>query len=265
MTLAIQSRDYWDKSVDGYVAVAEPFTALFCADAVVLAEITPGVTLLDVATGPGALALAAEEKGAVVTAIDFSQAMIDRLRERARGRRIDARQMDGQVLEFPAASFERACSVFGVPLFPDWRAGLTELARVLRPGGIAVIATASTPIGFGPNMVVAEARSVLFPGTPITIGVDGMVALSAPDRLDSAIRAAGFSSVEIHERKHDFDFDVAIFAEDNELLAANTVLADLAPTDRARVVALARAIAGEQRCGDRLRRECTALMAVARR
>jgi SAM-dependent methyltransferase len=264
MSLAVQSRDYWEESVDGYAAVAEPFTALFCADAVALAEITPGVTLLDVATGPGALALAAEEKGAIVTAIDFSQAMIDRLSERAVGRRIVARRMDGQALELSDASFDRACSVFGVPLFPDWRAGLAEMARVLRPGGIAVVAAASTPVGFGPNMVVAEARSVLFPGMPVTIG-EGMTGLSDPERLRSALRDAGFASVEVHERTHDFDFDLAIFAEGNAMLNANPLLADLEPADRDRLVKLARSMAEEQRVGDRLRRECTALIAVARR
>lgn len=265
MTLEIQTQEYWDGSVDGYVAVAEPFTALFCADAVALAEITPGVTLLDVATGPGALAFAAEEKGAAVTAIDFSQAMIDHLSERAAGRQIVARRMDGQALDLPDASFDRACSVFGVPLFPDWRAGLAEIARALRPEGIAVIAVASTPVGFGPNMVVAEARSALFPGSPVTIGVDGMTGLSDPGLLRNELRKTGFASVEIHERRHDFDFDVAIFAEDNAMLNANPVLADLAPADRDRVIALARSMADDQRHGDRLRRECTALIAVARR
>src|SRR5215218_7597822 len=37
----------------------------------------PGVRLLDVATGPGYVAAAAVQKGAVVTGIDFSSAMVE--------------------------------------------------------------------------------------------------------------------------------------------------------------------------------------------
>lgn len=265
MASTIQGRDYWEAEVDGYVAMAEPFTGLFCADAVALAEIGPGMALLDVATGPGALALAAEDAGALVTAIDFSQAMIERLTERAAGRRIAARRMDGQALDLPDAAFDRACSVFGVPLFPDWRAGLAEMARVVRPGGVAVVATASTAVGFGPNMVLAEARAALFPGAPVTIGVDGMTALSDPERLRTAMRGAGFAAAEIHERTHEFDFPVAIFTEGGAMLAANPVLGGLTFTDRDRVIARARSVGAERSDAGRMRLECTALMAVARR
>lgn len=265
MASTMQGRDYWEANVDGYVAMAEPFTGLFCADAVGLAEIGPGMALLDVATGPGALALAAEEAGALVTAIDFSQAMIERLTARAAGRRIVARRMDGQALDLPDAAFDRACSVFGVPLFPDWRAGLAEMARVVRPGGIAVVATASTAVGFGPNMVLAEARAALFPGAPVTIGVDGMTALSDSERLGAAMRDAGFAAVEIHERTHAFDFPVAIFTEGGAMLDANLVLDGLATADRERVVARARSIAEALSDDGRMRLECTALIAVARR
>jgi len=118
MSAPIQTAAFWDQSADGYIASAEPFTAQFCVDAMELAAIEPGMTLLDVATGPGALALAAARAGAVVTAIDFSETMVDRLRGRVGDLPVDAQCMDGQALALADASFDRACSVFGVPLFP---------------------------------------------------------------------------------------------------------------------------------------------------
>ena len=42
--------------------------------------------------------------------------------------------MDGEALDFPAASFDAALSVFGVILFPDAARGLAEMRRVVRPG-----------------------------------------------------------------------------------------------------------------------------------
>ncbi|RYY28755.1 MAG: methyltransferase domain-containing protein [Sphingomonadales bacterium] len=88
----IQTTAYWDQAADGYIAGAEPFTGLFCRDAVALADVLVVMTLLDIATGPGALAVAAAEVGARVTAIDFSQTMLERVTARsddpaARGRR----------------------------------------------------------------------------------------------------------------------------------------------------------------------------------
>ncbi len=47
---------------------------------------------------------------------------------------VDARVMDGQALALPDAGFDAVFSIFGVILFPDWRKGLAEMARVTRPG-----------------------------------------------------------------------------------------------------------------------------------
>src|SRR3546814_17887435 len=52
--------------------------------------------------------------------------------------------MGGQALDLPDAGFDRACSVFGISLFPDWHAKLRELARVLKPGGRWVAAVAES-------------------------------------------------------------------------------------------------------------------------
>ena len=64
MAQPIQTAAYWDETADAYIVGAEPFTAQFCRDAVALAEIETGMSLLDIATGPGALALAAAAEGA---------------------------------------------------------------------------------------------------------------------------------------------------------------------------------------------------------
>jgi SAM-dependent methyltransferase len=45
--------------------------------------------------------------------------------------------MDGQALDLPDAAFDAVFSIFGVIMFPDWRKGLAEMARVTRPGGTA--------------------------------------------------------------------------------------------------------------------------------
>ena len=237
MAAPIQTSDYWDGSADTYILSAEPFTAQFCEDAVTLAQVATGMRLLDVATGPGALALAAARAGAIVTAIDFSQAMIDRLSMRIGNLPITAAAMDGQALDLPDAHFDRACCVFGIPLFPDWRAGLRELARVLHPGGRTVVAVADNPHGFGPNQFLARARARLFPAAPAPVDAIAMDLLSDREQLIEAFSTAGFEHVAIHERTHDFVLDGALFVPDHPMILASPVLAGLSDDDRARVIA----------------------------
>jgi SAM-dependent methyltransferase len=55
--------------------------------------------------------------------------------------RVHADIMDGMALGLPDDSFQAAISVFGVVLFPDADLGMREIARVLKPGGRAVIVT----------------------------------------------------------------------------------------------------------------------------
>ena len=90
------------------------------------------------AAGTGALSVAAARRGASVLAVDSSTGMMAYLAERATREGLadlDTRVMDGQKSDLPDASFDLACSAFGVMLFPDHRAGLAEMRRVLAPGG----------------------------------------------------------------------------------------------------------------------------------
>jgi ubiquinone/menaquinone biosynthesis C-methylase UbiE len=238
MTLPIQTAEFWDGTADQYMTSAEPFTGQFCEDAAELAEIEPGIDLLDVATGPGALALAAARRGARVTAIDFSPAMVERLSERMGDLPIVARRMDGQALDLPDASFDRACSVFGVPLFPDWRTGLREMARVLRPGGRAVVAVADNGHGFGPNQFLAQARQEVT-GARAPVEIDAWGILADRDRFAEEMRAAGLRAIEIHERTHEFVIDLAVFTSDHPMILRNPVLAGLSADDLDRTIHLA--------------------------
>ena len=103
-----------------------------------LADCRPGDLCLDVATGPGTLALRVAQRAAQVCAIDFSAGMIEQLRGRTpfdlRGK-LEVRQADGQDLPFEDASFDIAFSMFGLFMFPDRARGFAELGRILRKCG----------------------------------------------------------------------------------------------------------------------------------
>jgi ubiquinone/menaquinone biosynthesis C-methylase UbiE len=92
---------------------------------------------LDVAAGSGALSIPVARLGAQVLATDQSRVMLELLRARARqeGLNIETRVMDGHALELDDNTFDMAGSQFGVMLFPDMPKGLSEMVRVVKPGG----------------------------------------------------------------------------------------------------------------------------------
>ena len=102
-----------------------------------VAEAQP-VRVLEVGGGPGELAARiAGELDCEVVMIDVSPRMV----ELARGRGVDARVGDVQELPFEDASFDVAVAAWMLFHVPDLDRGLTELARVLRPGGRLVAVT----------------------------------------------------------------------------------------------------------------------------
>ncbi|MFB3068721.1 MAG: class I SAM-dependent methyltransferase, partial [Acidobacteriota bacterium] len=79
--------------------------------------------------------------GAQVLATDQSPVMLELLQGRAgkEGLNIETRVMDGHALELDDNSFDMAGSQFGVMLFPDTPKGISEMVRVVKPGGCVLM------------------------------------------------------------------------------------------------------------------------------
>jgi ubiquinone/menaquinone biosynthesis C-methylase UbiE len=197
------SRLHWDNAARQYEALAAPFTQAFARVAIEPLELTPADHVIDIACGTGAATRVAADTGAAVTAIDFSQGMIDRV-DAARLPNVHARQMDGQNLVFPDASFDAAVSTFGIMLFPDWQLGLREMARVLRPGGRAAMTTWADPDGAAVNLLLVDVRRSLFPDLEAVPPPGGMRVLADAERLRSALKLAGFRDVLVKQVSHAF-------------------------------------------------------------
>ncbi len=116
----------------------------------VIGELAPasGDRLLDLATGTGAMAELAAERGASVTGLDLAPDLIATAKERAeeRGLEIDYVVGDAEQMEFEDASFDKVSSTCGIMFTPDHEASARELARVTAPGGKIALAN-WTPTG----------------------------------------------------------------------------------------------------------------------
>ena len=111
----------------------------------------PGVEWLDAASGTGAVALRAAERGASVTGMDLAPVLIDRARELAAEQGLDVRfdVADAEQMPYDDASFDVVSSVVGVMFAPDHEAIARELARVTRPGGRLALASWTPEGGLG--------------------------------------------------------------------------------------------------------------------
>jgi SAM-dependent methyltransferase len=107
-----------------------------------VAEPSAGADVLDVACGTGNSALLAAERGARVVASDAEPTMLTAAAERASDAGVDIEWVTADATALPCedGSFDLVISVFGVMFAPADPAA-AELARVLRPGGRAVITT----------------------------------------------------------------------------------------------------------------------------
>lgn len=134
-------RGWWDRST-------EPVSR-WMIDAI---DPRPGQTILELAAGPGDVGLRIAERIAPdgrLIATDGAEAMVEVLRERAQARGlaevVDAKPMEAEWIDLPAAAVDAVVCRWGYMLLADPGAALRETRRVLKPGGRVALAAWDEP------------------------------------------------------------------------------------------------------------------------
>src|SRR5258706_5137047 len=110
-----------------------------------LAKVRSGARSLDLCCGTGDVAFALANAGAKVTACDFSGPMLEVARQRLLSRRsrdneaLTFLRADALNLPLPSNTFDILIIAYGLRNLADFRAGLVEMLRVLKPGGKLLI------------------------------------------------------------------------------------------------------------------------------
>jgi ubiquinone/menaquinone biosynthesis C-methylase UbiE len=134
-------RRYWEKQSASYDQRMRFFDRVLAGDsrAWVCAQATGQA--LEVAVGTG-LNLPFYPSQTELTGIDLSAAMLAVARQRAGqlGRAVDLREADALALPFPGASFDTVVCTFSLCAIPDEQGAVLEMTRVLRPGGLLLLA-----------------------------------------------------------------------------------------------------------------------------
>lgn len=195
-----QMQRHWEVCYQNYAKRAAPQTAR--AAAVLVGRVPPprGAKVLDIATGPGVVALLAAKAvgpSGDVIATDLMpkwQPILERACAEAGLHNCSFRQMGAETLAFADDSFDIVYCQFGLMFVPEPVRALREMRRVLRPGGrlgIVVWSTADEVPCFHPSRIIGRIAPPLpddktLP-TPLALGesglIEGMVAEAGFDQI----------------------------------------------------------------------------------
>ena len=135
--------DGWTESAAAWIAdMGEEgdFGRAFVLDRPMLERVTTGnfTAALDVGCGEGRFCRMLSERGIRATGLDPTEPLIAEARRRDPAG--DYRIGRAEALDFPDASFDLVVAYLSLIDVPDLPAAIAEMARVLRPGGVLLIA-----------------------------------------------------------------------------------------------------------------------------
>lgn len=179
----------YDPVAATYERLTDRFTEPLAAWMVEAAQVAGPQQVLDVGTGTGVVALAAGRRlnaDGNVLGVDLSQGMLSRARARAQtqglSNRVRFEQHDAEALGLESASRDCVLSLYALLHFPNPAAALSEMHRVLRPGGQLVLA-----IGRPPPRRSLEGLAYLVERLPLIAERLRGRSLIAPEFLDALV------------------------------------------------------------------------------
>ncbi len=180
----------WGARVDDWAALNEPGNITYAEAVFDAVGLTTGTRLLDVGCATGYAAKAAHERGAAVSGIDASEAMIAYARERVpQG---DFRVGDLEDLPFADDSFDVITGGNAFQYAGDPIAALREAKRVAKPGGHVAMVVWGRQEECQSGQVMMAMGPLMPPPPP---GAVGLFALSAPGKIEGMMHEAGLQPV----------------------------------------------------------------------
>lgn len=181
-----------------------------------LAEIKQGYRVLDIATGIGEPSITTAHqvgKSGHVVAIDISPQMLSIAKQRAISLGlqdvIEFKEGDTETIDLQTSTFDAALCRFGLMFLPNLGAGLSNIYKSLREGGIFATAVLASPdkvpfISLALNTALKETNS-----PPPSINTPGPFSLSDENLLNDSFIKSGFEDITIERLDMIFDFDSA--------------------------------------------------------
>jgi SAM-dependent methyltransferase len=164
----------FDVSADAYLRFMGRYSEPLAVQFADLAGVRRGQRVVDVGCGPGALTaeLVSRAGADAVGAVDPSPSFAAAVRERLPG--VDVRLSAAEQLPFPDGAFDAALAQLVVHFMADPVAGLREMSRVTRPGGVVAACVWDHAGGRGPLTAFWSAVRELDPAADDESGLAGV-------------------------------------------------------------------------------------------
>lgn len=188
--------DVWDQMTPIYAQKVDCRFIPVVDQVMLRARLLPGLRVLDVGTGTGAVALRAAPlvRGGEVIGVDISRHMLDIAKQRAQAAQLDNTTfVEGRAEELPIEdnSVDRVLASLSLMYSLDRAASAHEFARVLRPGGRVVAAFWAGPEEN--DIVRFQMMAGSFAPEPPAPGV-GPGSMANGDEFVDALKDAGVES-----------------------------------------------------------------------
>ena len=182
----------FDVAAEAYDGFMGRYSRLLSPQLADLAGIHSGQRVLDVGCGPGALTseLVTRLGPGAVSAVDPSEPFVAAARGRHPG--VEVQRASAEQLPFPDGTFDAALAQLVVHFMADPVAGLTEMARVTRPGGVVAACVWDHAGEQGPLSVFWQAARALNPD----VHDESDLAGARAGHLGELFQAAGLREIE---------------------------------------------------------------------
>lgn len=182
----------FDVAADAYDRFMGRYSRLLAPRFADFAGVQPGMRVLDVGCGPGALTteLVTCVGTDNIVAIDPSDSFVTAARERHPG--VDVQLAPAEAIPFATASFDASVAQLVVHFMSDPVVGLTEMRRVTRPGGVVAACVWDLAGGRAPLSLFWEAARSINPEA----ADESRLAGAREGHLVELFEAAGLSGVE---------------------------------------------------------------------
>lgn len=160
------------------------------------------IHLMDMATGTADFALEAMRSGIAnvrVTGVDISPGMLAIGRKKVERKgwtdRVTLMEGDSADLPFDDATFDGYTVAFGVRNFEKLEAGLTEMHRTLKPGGLGVVLEFSKPTVFPLKQIFHFYFHTLMPGVGKLVSKDASAYTYLPESVEAFPEGSDFMDI----------------------------------------------------------------------
>jgi SAM-dependent methyltransferase len=190
-----EQSELWGPGARDWSDYNEPMCTPFYEAVLDATEVGAGTTLLDVGCGGGFALLLAARRGARVSGIDATPALLDIARERVPGASLAVGDLEDE-LPFETGAFDVVTAFNSVQYATDPVAAVKSMSQAARPGGLISLVVWGPPEQCESGVLFAELGPLLPPSPP---AAPGAIAWSQEGQLDHLAALAGLTSVAVKD------------------------------------------------------------------